>query len=211
MGAKHSSKGINPQHNSMRLLQLLSLFCRREYRGRETVVDIVMHSSNPLQEWKAYFQLLEVLPEDCLLMSAFFGDCQCLRKLPCLRSCLLPAAAASSDWSSWGYKDLTPLSHLEQLLKAPEHPVGDSWGLHWNCITAQLLPLLTPASFLSHRYWYQGPVLSHRCWYQGISLVCILYANLCFRVCFLGNLTSNKDKVIYCTSQLVSGRGDIWT
>lgn len=200
MGAKHSSKGINPQHSSMRLSQLLSLFCRREYRGRETVVDIVMHSSNPLQEWKAYFQLLEVLPEDCLLMSALFGDCQCLRKLRCLRSCLLPAAAASSDWSSWGHKDLTHLSHLEQLLKAPEYPVGDSWGLHWNCITAQPLPLLTLASFLSHRYWY-----------QGISLVRILYANFCFRVCFLGNLTSNKDKVIYCTSQLVSGRGDIWT
>lgn len=148
MGAKRSSKGINPQHSSMRLLQL-SLFCRREYRGRETVVDIVMHSSNPLQEWKAYFQLLEVLPEDCLLMSALFGDCQCLRKLPCLRSCLLPAAAASSDWSSWDHKDLTPLSHLEQLLKAPEHPVGDSWGLHWKCITALSLCSPLRLSFLT--------------------------------------------------------------
>lgn len=204
MGAKHSSKGINPQHSSMRLLQL-SLFCRREYRGRETVVDIVMHSSNPLQEWKAYFQLLEVLPEDCLLMSALFGDCQCLRKLPCLRSCCI-------QWLIiMGPQRPDPLVSLGTTLKSSRAPCGGQLRPSLELHHSPTSPSAHPCVFPFSQVLISRALPLSQVWYQGISLVRILYANLCFRVCFLGNLTSNKDKVIYCTSQLVSGRGDIWT
>lgn len=66
---------------------------------------------------------------------------------------------------------------LWRSILAPEFRSRVSPGCHWACITAQLLPLPTPASLLSL------PQLR----IHGHSLINILCTKLGLRVCFLGN------------------------
>lgn len=140
-----------------------------------------------------------------------------LWRLPVLKKIALlkvmpPSSSSCIQWLIiMGPQRPDPLVSLGTTLKSSRAPCGGQLRPSLELHHSPTSPSAHPCVFPFSQVLISRALPLSQVWYQGISLVRILYANLCFRVCFLGNLTSNKDKVIYCTSQLVSGRGDIWT
>lgn len=104
-------------------------------------------------------------------LSALSGDYLGWRKLLCSKSCLSLGTDHIHNWSTWRKKASSLLPNLGPLCMSIQpqsfHKIG--WGLCWDCITAQFLPLL-PASFS-----FFSQVLIPR----ALSKKNVLHVNLC--------------------------------
>lgn len=140
------------------------------------------HTDHPLR-----LRLLFSKLQECWLLTAHTdslpGAALNGRKLYHPTLCLPLGQPTSSDRSIARTKAWAPCLDWTTLKGHPSFCSGHKiyWGLCCDCIRALPISLPNPASIPSPHRWCS----------QNYSSINCLHANLCFRVCFPGNLTYN--------------------